>query len=157
MKSMFIILLALISANALAESPAVYEKSFDQNMGTAYQRVTKALESNGFKVVFEFDMLENLTKFAAKNKVKDFNLNQLEGIKSMVFCNGPLAVKISNADPAMLGLCPLHLTLTQKAGRVTVLFVRPGVVAQGSQAEAAAKELEEKVIKTIESGLSDGQ
>jgi len=151
------LLLALFSWNALAESPAVYEKTFEQNMDTAYKRVYKALEGNGFKVVYEIDMLENLTKFAAKNAVKDFNVNQLEGIKSMVFCNGPLAVKISNADPAMLGLCPLHLTLTQKAGRVSVLFVRPGVVAQGSKAEAPAKELEEKVIKAIETGLSDAQ
>ena len=157
MKSTLMLLFALVSFNALAESPAVYEKTFDQNMDTAYKRVYKALESNGFKVVYEIDMLENLTKFAAKNAVKDFNLNQLEGIKSMVFCNGPLAVKISNADPAMLGLCPLHLTLTQKAGRVSVLFVRPGVVAQGSKAEAPAKELEEKVIKAIETGLSDAQ
>jgi len=151
------LLLALFSLNALAESPAVYEKTFEQNMDTAYKRVYKALEGNGFKVVYEIDMLENLTKFAAKNAVKDFNVNQLEGIKSMVFCNGPLAVKISNADPTMLGLCPLHLTLTQKAGRVSVLFVRPGVVAQGSKAEAPAKELEEKVIKAIETGLSDTQ
>ena len=157
MKSVFVLLFALISANALAGSPAVYEKTFDQNLDTAYKRVAQALESNGFKVVYEIDMLENLSKFAAKNAVKDFNQNQLEGIKSLVFCNGPLAVKISNADPAMLGLCPLHLTLTQKAGRVTVLFVRPGVAASGSPAQAAAKELEEKLIKTIESGLKDGQ
>ena len=157
MKSTFILLLMLFSLNAGAESPSVYEKSFDQNMDTAYKRVYKALGDHGFKVVYEIDMLENLTKFAQKNAVKDFNLNKLEGIKSMVFCNGPLAVKISNADPAMLALCPLHLTLTQKAGRVSVLFVRPGVIAQGSKAEAPAKELEEKVIKAIESGLSDGE
>ncbi len=157
MKSTLILLLALVSFNALAESPAVYEKSFDQNLDTAYKRVYKALEGNGFKVVYEVDIQENLTKFAAKNAVKDFNLNQLEGIKSMVFCNAPLAVKISNADPAMLALCPLHLTFTQKAGRVSVLFVRPGVIAKGSNAEAPAKELEDKVIKAIESGLSYGQ
>ena len=157
MKSTLILLLALVNFNALAESPAVYEKSFDQNLDTAYKRVYKALEGNGFKVVYEIDMQENLTKFAAKNAIKDFNLNQLEGIKSMVFCNAPLAVKISNADPAMLALCPLHLTFTQKAGRVSVLFVRPGVIAQGSKAEAPAKELEEKVIKTIESGLNGAQ
>ena len=157
MKSTLILLLALVSANALAESPAVYEKTFDQNLDTAYPRVYKALEGNGFKVVYEIDMQENLTKFAAKNAVKDFNLNQLEGIKSMVFCNGALAVKISNADPTMLALCPLHLTLTQKAGRVTVLFVRPGAIAKGSKAEAPAKELEEKVIKTIENGLNAEQ
>jgi uncharacterized protein (DUF302 family) len=107
--------------------------------------------------VYEIDMLENLTKFAAKNAVKDFKLNRLECIKSMVFCNAPLAVKISNADPTMLATCPLHLTLTQKAGRATILFVRPGVIAQGSKAEAPAKELEEKVIKAIESGLSAAQ
>ena len=157
MKSALILLFALLSANALAESPTVYEKSVDQSLETAYPRIYKALESNGFKVVYEIDMLENLTKFAAKNAVKDFNLNQLEGIKSMVFCNGPLAVKISNADPTMLALCPLHLTLTQKAGRVSVLFARPGFIAQGSKAEASAKELEEKVIKAIESGLNGGQ
>jgi len=157
MKSTLVFLFALISANALAESPAVYEKSFDQNLDTAYKRVYKALGDNGFKVVYEVDIQENLTKFAKKNAVKDFNLNKLEGIKSMVFCNAPLAIKISNADPAMLGLCPLHLTLTQKAERVTVLFVRPGVIAQGSKAEAPAKELEEKVIKTIESGLNVAQ
>ena len=156
MKPTLILLFTLFSLNALAESPSVYEKTFDQNLDTAYPRVYKALEGNGFKVVYEIDMQENLTKFAAKNAVKDFNLNQLEANKSMVFCNGPLAVKISNADPAMLALCPLHLTLTQKAGRVTVLFVRPGVIAKGSKAEAPAKELEEKVIKAIESGLSGG-
>lgn len=157
MKTVFVFLLALISLNAVAESPAVYVKSFDQNLDTAYPQVRKALEANGFKVVYEIDMLENLTKFAKINAVKDFNLDQLEAIKSMVFCNGPLAVKISNADPTMLGLCPLHLTLTQKTGRVTVLFVRPGVVAHGSKAEVPAKELEEKVIKTIESGLNETQ
>ena len=156
MKPTLILFLTLISLNAWAASPTVYEKSFDQNLDTAYKRVYKALEDNGFKVVYEIDMLENMAKFAQKNAVKDFNLNKLEGIKSMVFCNGPLAMKISNADPAMLALCPLHLTLTQKAGRVSILFVRPGVIAQGSKAEAAAKELEEKVIKTIESGLNDG-
>ena len=154
MKPITVFLLALVSLNAWAESPAVYEKSVDQNPETAYKGVYKALESNGFKVVYEIDMLENLTKFAAKNAVKDFNLNHLEGIKSMVFCNAPLAVKISNADPTMLAMCPLHLTLTQKAGRATILFVRPSFIAQGSKAEAPAKELEEKVIKAIESGLS---
>jgi len=151
------LLFTLISLNAWAESPAVYEKSFNQNLDTAYKRVYKALEDNGFKVVYEVDIQENLTKFAKKNAVKDFNLHQLEGIKSMVFCNAPLAIKISNADPAMLAMCPLHLTFTQKAGRATVLFVRPGVIAQGSKAEAPAKELEEKVIKAIEGGLNGAQ
>ena len=117
MKSILILLSALVSFNALAESPAVYEKSFNQNLDTAYALVSKALDANGFKVVYEVDIQENLTKFAAKNAIKDFNLNQLEGIKSMVFCNAPLAIKISNADPAMLAICPLHLESAESGGR----------------------------------------
>lgn len=157
MKSALIFLLVFISANASAESPAVYEKTFDQNLDTVYKRISTALDNNGFKVVFEVDIQENLKKSAAKNAIKDFNLNQLEGIKSMVFCNGPLAIKISNADPAMLALCPLHLTFMQKAGRATVLFARPSVIAQGSKAEVTVKALEQKVIQLIDSGLKVGQ
>ena len=157
MKSVFILLFTLLSFNVSAASPAVYEKSFNQNLNAAYTLVSNALEANGFKVVYEIDMQENLTKFAAKNAVTDFNMKKLEGIKSMVFCNAPLAVKISNADPAMLALCPLHLTLIQKSGHVSILFVRPSVIAQGSQAEAPAKQLEEKVITTIENALKNSQ
>lgn len=157
MKTIFPALLALLSLNVLAEVPAVYEKSVDQNMDSVYPRVQKALEANGFKVVYELDMFDNMSKYAEKNAVKDFNVNKLEAIRSIVFCNGPLSIKISNADPAMLAVCPLHVTLTQKAGHVTVLFVRPGVIVRGSKAEAPAKELEEKVIKTIEGGLSEKQ
>lgn len=155
MKTIFAILLALSWVNASAEAPAIYEKAFNQKIDTAYKRVQKALEENGFKVVYELDMLDNMKKFAEKNAVKDFNLNNLEAVKSMVFCNGPSAIKISNADPAMLGLCPLHVTLTQKSGQVTVLFIRPGFAALGSKAEAPAKELEEKLIKALENGLND--
>lgn len=157
MKLIAIFFLTLVSLNAFAESPGVYEKTVEQSLEGAYKRVYTALERSGFKVVYEIDMQDNLTKFAAKNSVKDFNLNRIEGIKSMVFCNGAFAVKISNADPAMLALCPLHLTLTQKTGRVSVLFVRPGAIAQGSKAAMAAKELEEKVIQIIESGLEGAQ
>ena len=104
MKSTLIFLFALISANALAESPAVYEKSFDQNLDAAYPRVYKALEGNGFKIVYEIDIQENLTKFAAKNAVKDFNLSQLEGIKSMVFCNGPSSRENQQCRPHDAGI-----------------------------------------------------
>ena len=157
MKTILAVLLTMLSLKVVADAPALYEKTFDQNLDIVYKQVQKSLEANGFKVVYELDMLDNLTKYAEKNAVKDFNLNKLEGIKSIVFCNGPLAVKISNADPTMLAICPLHITLTQKSGRATVLFVRPGVTAHGSKAEAPAKELEEKVIKTIEGSMNDQQ
>jgi hypothetical protein len=53
----------------------------------------------------------------------------------------------------MLALCPLHVTLTHKAGETRVLFVRPDAVAAGSAAEAIAGELTRDVIKAIEQGV----
>jgi hypothetical protein len=53
MKSTLIYLLAPVNINAWVESPRVYEKSFDKNPDAAYKRVYKALEGNGFKVLYE--------------------------------------------------------------------------------------------------------
>jgi uncharacterized protein (DUF302 family) len=154
MKLILTCLLAFTSLTVHAASPAIYERSFDRNMETAYQSVYDALENSGFRVVYEVNLHENLALLAEKNIVKNFNTNHLEATKSMVFCSGTYAVKISNADPSMLALCPLHLTLIQKAGRVSVLFVRPGFIAQGSKAETTAKELEDKIIMVLENALS---
>ena len=49
----------------------------------------------------------------------------------------------------MLALCPLHVTLTHKNEITSVLFVKPGVVSQGSPANSIALELEQDVIRII--------
>ncbi|MGD8407908.1 MAG: DUF302 domain-containing protein, partial [Thiohalophilus sp.] len=79
-----------------------------------------------------------------------YNRNKLEEIRSMVFCNAWYANQISNADPELLALCPLHLTLIHKKGMTTILFVRPSQVAADSPAKKVATELENDVINTIE-------
>ena len=98
-------------------------------------------------------MQANLSGFAERWG-EDYNRNDLEGIRSMVFCNGWYANQVSNQDPALLALCPLHLTVIHKEGKSTVLFVRPGQVAKGSAAEAVAVELEADVAKAIEQGIA---
>jgi len=134
-------------------APGVYQKSVQQPLDKAYANVYKSLEEAGFYVVFEPDIGSNLAKMADKWG-KDYNQNKIESIKSMVFCSGWHANAVSNADPALLALCPLHVTLTHKAGATTVLFVRPGQVAKGSKAAKAAGVLEREVIKAIEAGLN---
>ena len=47
----------------------------------------------------------------------------------------------------------LHISLVYKDGITRILFVRPSLVATGSPAEKIALELEQDVIRTIESGL----
>ncbi len=152
MRHLFFGLALLFATGAQAASPAVYEKSVGQPLNAVYDRVNSAFEDGGFRVVYEVDIAENLAKIAGKLG-KDYNQNKLEGIRSMVFCNGVAANKVGNADPSMLALCPLHVTLIHKAGMTSVLFVRPSAVAQGSPALAAAQDLENKVIQLIEAAL----
>ena len=84
---------------------------------------------------------------------EDYNRNQLEGIRSMVFCNPWYTNQVSNADPRMLALCPLSITIIHKQGVTTILFERPSVVAEGSPAEELWWEVENDVINAIEAGL----
>jgi len=139
-------------AQASADSAMIYEKDVKGNMDVTYKQVFTALENNGYFVIFEPNIGRNLASFKERWG-KEYNKNQLESIRSMVFCNGWYANQMSNADPQMLALCPLHITLVQKDGMTRILFVRPSLVATGSPAEKVALELEQDVIRTIESGL----
>lgn len=142
----------LVFGSAQADSPMVYEKQVKGELEKTYKNVFSALENNGFYVVFEPNIGKNLAHF--KNRWgKDYNTNNLESIRSMVFCNAWYANQVSNADPQMLALCPLHITLVHKEGMTRILFVRPSLVATGSPAEKVALELEQEVIRTIESGI----
>ena len=56
---------------------------------------------------------------------KKFNTSALENVRTMVACNGKLGNAVMNADPSMMAYCPVRLTLTEKDGKTSVLFVRP--------------------------------
>ena len=152
MPRLFLVFALLATTTAYASSPAVYEKTTTLPLDTAYKQVDKALEANGFRVIDEVNIGENLSKIAGKLG-DNYNKSKLDGIKSLVFCNGKYANQMSNLDPSMLALCPLHVTLINKAGLTTVLFVRPSQVANGSPAAKTALDMENGVIKTIEAGL----
>ena len=142
----------VLSASVLAESPMIYEKRVKGELEKTYKQVFNALENNGYYVVFEPNIGKNLAHFK-KRWGKDYNKNKLEAIRSMVFCNAWYANQVSNADPQLLALCPLHISLVHKEGVTRILFIRPSLVATGSGAEKVALELEQDVIRTIEGGL----
>lgn len=142
----------LFSGASLAESQMIYEKRVKGDLEVTYKQVFNALENNGYYVVFEPNLGKNLEHFKQRWG-NDYNKNKLEAIRSMVFCSAWYANAMSNADPQMLALCPLHISLVHKEGVTRILFVRPSLVATGSPAEKVALELEQDVIRTIESGL----
>lgn len=131
----------------------VYEKTIKGDFNKIYQKVFTALENNGYFVVFEPNIGKQLERFKQRWGNK-YNKNQIENIKSMVFCNAWYANEVSNTDPKLLAMCPMHMTLTEKKGMVSLLFIRPSVIAKGSGAERVAIEIEQDVLRSIEEGLS---
>jgi hypothetical protein len=53
----------------------------------------------------------------------------------------------------MLGFCPLHITLIERDGKTSVLFNRPGVIAQNSPAKELLLKIESEVIAAIQLGV----
>ena len=136
-----------------AESPAgVYRQHVNKPLSEVYDKVYQSLEDARFFVVFEPNIGANLSRFSEKWG-DDYNRNNLTALRSMVFCNGWYANKVSNLDPDMLGFCPLHLSLIERDGETTVLFNRPSVIAKDSPAKEVFIEIESEVIEAIDKGL----
>ena len=149
---LYLVALLFIAQVVQAEGTVlVWETGTD--LETSYDVVYKSLEDNSFFVVFEPDIQKNLGHFAERWG-KDYNRNGLEGIRSMIFCNGWYANAVSNADPDMLTLCPLHITLVQKHGMTRILFTRPTVIAAGSKALPVAREIEQGVSKALDEAVA---
>lgn len=134
------------------EEGMIYVKKRRKPLTALYKSIFTALEHNGYFVLIEPNIGKNLSHFAQRWG-SDYNKNKLEEIRSMVFCNAWFANKMGNADPNMLALCPLHITLIQKGRLTTIVFVRPSKVAANSPAKAVAEELEKDVIRIIENAV----
>jgi uncharacterized protein (DUF302 family) len=149
----WIVSLCWLSQLAAADS-TVLVWNIDKDLETSYTTIYKSLEKNRFFVVFEPNIQRNLSGFAERWG-DNYNRNKLEGIRAMVFCNVWYTNEISNADPDMLAMCPLHITLIQQQGSTRVLFVRPSVVAADSNALAIAKELEQDISKAMDEAVNE--
>ncbi|PCH84662.1 MAG: hypothetical protein COB26_05170 [Piscirickettsiaceae bacterium] len=146
------ILLAIMACPTFASNNAIYEKIGDMPIDEAFDSVYQELEQRNFYVIFEANIGKNISRF--KEKWGDnYNKNNLGGIRSMVFCNGWYANKVSNADPSMLALCPLHLTVIERSGKAHILFVKPSFLGQDSPALPILKEIESTVIDAINTAM----
>jgi hypothetical protein len=143
---------AISNICADTEIRGVYSQTVNKPVSAVYDEVYKSLEDARFFVVFEPNIGANLTRFS-KKWGDEYNQNNLSEIRSMVFCNGWYANKVSNQDPNMLGFCPLHLTLIERDGKTTVLFNRPSVIAQHSPAKVLLMKIESEVIGAVQKGL----
>lgn len=150
---LFALLLFTVAAAASAEPAGVVRLSTTQPMDEVYARLYKALEDEKFWVVFEADMGERMARFAERWG-EDYNTNALDTVKSMVFCSIWWTNRIANADPNLLALCPLHVTLYAKGGETVVLMPRLSAMAEGSPGRDKAAELEAELREILEGALA---
>ena len=132
---------------------AIYQDRTQLDLPTAYQRVYQALESQGFWVVFDADLGARMAQFKDRWG-EDYNRQGLTGARSLVFCNLWWTNALASADPNLLALCPLHLSLYARDGWVSLVMVRPSVLASGSEGQPLAKKLEEKLIAILQQALN---
>jgi hypothetical protein len=147
------LLLLLCSSCAWAELPGVLRWDVQQDFNRTYREVYRALEQSRFFVIFEANLGHNLRGFAARWG-QDYNRNGLDEIRSLTFCNLSYTNQVSNLDPAMLSICPLHLTVYRQGPTTSIVFARPTHIGEGSPAMPLLKEIESQVSKAVEAGIS---
>lgn len=148
---LFTLMLFLLPTTGFS-ADTVYKLTVDRSVNEVYDKIYAGLESAKFFVVFEPNVGKNIAGFA-KRWGDDYNQNKLSAIRAMVFCNAWYVNQVSNNDPDMLGLCPLHLTVIGRDGKTSILFNRPSVIAEGSPAYTIIKQVENEVIAAIENSL----
>lgn len=148
----FCLLLLSMVSQVWAETSAVFEITANKPISEVYGHMKASFEDSRFFIVDELNIGKNLSNFSEKWG-DDYNQNGLTAIRSIVFCNGWYANQVSNKDPKMLGLCPLHLTLIEKDGNTTALFNRPTVIAKNSTAHDFFAKIEQEVIELIKKGM----
>lgn len=143
--------LLLLSLSISLWANSVYVKTFDQPMTEVYAKLLTSFDNTHLVVVSEINILEKFKAVGLPKKFgKNFNTNELTGIKAIIACNGWFGNEVANADPMMMGFCPIRVTVVEKDGKTSVLFVRSSVAPKESPAYPILEKLESKVITAIE-------
>jgi len=144
----FLILLLLACTQVFANS--IYKTEVKQSIEKYYPELKKAIEANRMHVIYEMDLLKKFKESGyAKKFGKDFNKNKVEGVKTLLICNGYVGNQVSNLDPRMMVLCPIKITLIQKNGKTVVSFVKSASLARNKQVRDLLQTLDEVIINTI--------
>ncbi len=136
-----------------AESAGILRLTSSLPLAEAYSKVYASLEDEKFWVVFEADMGSRMAKFADKWG-DEYNRRGLGAVKGMVFCNIWWTNRVANADPDLLALCPLHLSLYERDGETVLVMPRLSMIAQGSEGRDRALELEQELTAILRAALA---
>ena len=151
-KMIAFILMGLWAGSVQAELPNILSWKTQQNLDIVYREVYISLEKNNFFVIFEPNIGRNLAGLAGRWG-DDYNRNQVQDIRSMVFFNASYTNQISNIEPELLALWPLHIAFYRQEGVTHVVFDRPTQIGRESRAGDLLKQIESGVSTAIQAGI----
>ena len=146
-----ILLVCLLAISLWASKSNVYSVTYNSSIDTVEKNLLTHFKSVKLVVPWKLDILEEFKKKGLDKKFGDkFNTAKLSSVRTIIACNGKFGNMIINADAKMMAYCPVRITLTEKDGKTTILFVRPSSAPRDSKAYKLLVKLEKKVIKAIE-------
>ncbi len=148
MKKLLFVCLLVISV--WGSKTNVFSITYSSSVDTVESNLLEHFKSARLVVPWKLDILEEFKKKGLDKKFgKKFNIANLTAVRTIIACNGKFGNMIMSADPVMMAYCPIRITLIEKDGKTTVLFVRPSSAPQDSKAYKMLVKLEKKVIKAI--------
>ena len=154
--TVFLLLALWLGVCQAEELPGVHHWTLAADLETAYKNVYMSLEDNNMFVIFEADMGRTLAGFSGQWG-SNYNRNQLQGIRTMMFCNPWYVNEVSNLDPQLLAFCPMHITLYRQNDITHIVFLSPAHAGQRSAAAGLLEGLEAKVSAAVEAGMAAAQ
>jgi len=149
-----ILLACLLTLSVWAAESNVYKVSYNAPVDKVLENMLAKFKAEMLVVVWQLDILEEFKKKGLDKKFgENFNTAGLSAVKTLVACNGKFGNDIINQDSDMMAYCPIRITLTEKDGVTTVLYVRPSSAPRDSAAYKSLVKLEKKVTKAIEESM----
>lgn len=123
-----------------------FGKAVALSFPTAIEKVTQALQMEGFGVLSDIDVAATLKKKLDEN---------IPPYRILGACNPPLAHRALQADPSIGLLLPCNVVVREDAaGLVHVEFLDPNVLALLAEHPAVAElaqEVRQKLVRAMES------
>ena len=154
MKYRWLLLTLLLPLTTVADPAGVTRFQTTLQVDAVYDLIYKALEAERFWVVHEANLGEQMARNAAAWGA-DYNRNRLGATRAMVFSSSEWTNTLANADPDLLALFPLHLTIYERGGATYVVAPRLSVMAKGSPGESRATELEAEIRRIVQRVLEE--
>ncbi len=149
-----ILLACLLTLSVWAAESNVYKVSYNAPVDKVLDNMLAKFKQEMLVVVWQLDILEEFKHKGLDKKFgENFNKAGLTAVRTLVACNGKFGNDIINQDSDMMAYCPIRITLTEKDGVTTVLYVRPSSAPRDSKAYQSLVKLEKKVTKAIEESM----